>query len=278
MRLVRAELVKIRTTNAWWLFTLTAVALAGLTFLINMLQTSFLLDNTQQFVEGQPPEQREAILAQVRPDYIAANLGTSGQFLGLLIVLVLGIMVVTSEFFHQTVTTTFLTTPHRSAVVAAKLVAAALLGAMIWLVTSVLTVPATLIYLGAKHLDSGLGDAPVLRALGLNLLAYVLWAIFGVGFGVLLRSQIAATVTAIILYLAGYIGALIIFTVLQNWLHWDWIPKLQVIVPSLASQLMVNNTELPGSPPQWLGAVVLIAYAAVAGVIGTLIVRSRDVS
>jgi ABC-type transport system involved in multi-copper enzyme maturation permease subunit len=278
MRLVRAELLKIRTTNAWWLFTLTAVLLAALTFLLNMLQTNFLLDNTEEFSRGADAEQRAAILAQVQPDYIASNLGTSGQFLGLLIVLVLGIMVVTTEFFHQTATTTFLTTPHRSAVVGAKLVAAALLGAVIWLFSVIITVPATALYLASRDLNGALGDAAVLRALGLNLLAYVLWAIFGVGFGVLLRSQIAATVTGIILYLAGYIGALIIFTVLQNWLEWDWIPKLQVIVPSLASQLMVNNTDLPGSPPQWLGAVVLIAYAAVSGVIGTLIVRTRDVS
>ena len=42
-----------------------------------------------------------------------------------------------------------------------------------------------------------LQDAGVLRAYALNLLAYVLWAIFGVGFGTLLRSQIAATVTGI---------------------------------------------------------------------------------
>lgn len=279
MRLVRAELLKIRTTNAWWLFTLTAVLLAGLTFLLNMLQTSFLLDNTEDFTEeGVPPDQRDAVLAQIEPDYIASNLGTSGQFLGLLIVLVLGIMVVTTEFFHQTATTTFLTTPHRSAVIGAKLVAAALFGAVIWLFSTAITVPATALYLGSRDLGGHLTDAPVLRALALNLLAYVLWAIFGVGFGVLLRSQIAATVTGIVLYLAGYIGAVIIFSVLQNWLEWDWIPKLQVIVPSLASQLMVNNTDLPGSPPQWLGAVVLIGYAAVSGVIGTLIVRTRDVS
>ena len=35
----------------------------------------------------------------------------------------------TNEFFHQTATTTFLTTPHRTAVILAKLVAAIVLGA-----------------------------------------------------------------------------------------------------------------------------------------------------
>jgi hypothetical protein len=32
------------------------------------------------------------------------------------------------------------------------------------------------------------------------------------------------------------------------------------------------------APPQWVGAVVLIGYGVVAGVIGTLITRRRDIS
>ena len=49
-------------------------------------------------------------------------------------------------------------------------------------------------------------------------------------------------------------------------------------IAPLASQLMTTGTELPGSPPQWVGAVVLVAYAVVTGIIGTLIVRRRDIS
>lgn len=278
MRLIRAELLKIRTTSAWWQFALTALVVTALTFLLNMFQTSYLLDNAPTITKDMPPDQAAQVLAQVDPVQVTSNLATSGQFLSLLIVLVLGIVVITSEFFHQTMTTTFLTTPHRSAVIAAKLVTAAVLGALIWAINTAFTLPATALFLAGRGLSDHLGDAGVLRALALNLLAYVLWAVFGVGFGVLLRSQIAATVTGIILYLAGFIGALIILNIIQSRFNADWVQKLQVIVPSMASQLMVNGTELPGNPPQWLGAVVLIAYAAVAAVIGTLIVRTRDVS
>ena len=52
----------------------------------------------------------------------AANIYTSGQFFGVLFVSLLGILLITNEYYHQTATTTFLTTPHRSRVVAAKLV------------------------------------------------------------------------------------------------------------------------------------------------------------
>jgi ABC-2 type transport system permease protein len=278
MKLVRSELLKIRTTNTWWLFGLGAFVMLALSFLVNAVNAHYTLAGPAQNPEGVSPEQADQIRAQADALYQAANLYTSGQFFGLLFVMLLGIIVVTNEFYHQTATTTFLTTPHRTAVVVAKLVTAAIIGAGIWLVSTLLTVPATLIFLGGEGVDNHLGDWGVTRAILLNLLAYVLWGIFGVGFGVLIRSQIGATITAVVLYLLGTAAAGIIFSLLQRWLNWDWISKVQVIVPSIASQLMISGTELPGNPPQWVGAAVLIGYAVVTGLIGTLIVRTRDIS
>ncbi|MEV0726830.1 ABC transporter permease subunit [Micromonospora purpureochromogenes] len=277
MNLVRAELLKIRTTNTWWLFGLGALVTLALAFLVNAVNANLSLSGPQD-VEGLPREQAEQVLASADEVYQAANLFTSGQYFGLLFVLLLGIIVVTNEFYHQTATTTFLTTPHRTVVVTAKLVAAALIGALFWLVTTVLTVPATLIFFAAKGWDAHLGDWDITRAILLNLLAYVLWGVFGVGFGVLIRSQIGATITAVVLYLVGTTAANLIFFLLQQWLEQDWIGKLAVIVPSTASSLMISGTELPGNPPQWVGAVVLIAYAVVTSAAGSLIMRRRDIA
>ncbi|MEH1054222.1 ABC transporter permease subunit [Micromonospora sp. CPCC 206171] len=277
MNLVRAELLKIRTTNTWWLFGLGALVTLALAFLVNALNANLTLSGPQD-VEGLPREQAEQVLASADEVYQAANLFTSGQYFGLLFVLLLGIIVVTNEFYHQTATTTFLTTPHRTVVVTAKLVAAALIGAVFWLVTTVLTVPATLIFFAAKGWDAHLGDWDITRAILLNLLAYVLWGVFGVGFGVLIRSQIGATITAVVLYLVGTTAANLVFFLLQQWLEQDWISKLAVIVPSTASSLMISGTELPGNPPQWVGAVVLIAYAVVTSAAGSLIMRRRDIA
>jgi hypothetical protein len=272
MKLIRAELMKIRTTSTWWIFGLITLGLWGITLLFNYFQSDFLV-NPQA---GAPTDDPGFAAAQ-QPINIASNLYTNGQLMGLAIILVLGAIVVTNEFFHQTVTTTFLTTPHRTAVIVAKFVAAGILGLLFWAVTTALNLivtPAILSGLGlATYLDSG----TVWRAIGLNGLAYFLWAIFGVGFGVLIRSQIGATITAMALYFVGYIGAAIFFGVLSDRFG-DWFDNLQVLVPSLASQLMVTGTELPGSPPQWVGAAVLIGYAVVTGVVGTLITRTRDVS
>lgn len=277
MNLVRAELLKIRTTNIWWIFALGAFVLQALAFLVNALQAHEAFTGSVS-TDGVPESQVDAVLAQNDPLYQAANLYTSGQFFALLFVMLLGIILVTNEFHHQTATTTFLTTPHRTSVILAKLITAAALGTFFWLVSTLINIPATAIFLGTENQSTFLGEGAVIRAILLNLLAYVLWGIFGVGFGVLIRSQIGATVTAVVLYLVGTTAASIIFFLLEEWLKWDWISKLQVIVPSIASGLMITGTELPGSPPQWVGAAVLIGYAVVTGVIGTLLVRRRDIS
>ncbi|MFC7549532.1 ABC transporter permease [Plantactinospora sp. GCM10030261] len=271
MKLIRAELLKIRSTSTWWIFALIALPLWGITLLFNWVQTNFLLNPP----ENLPPDQSGEFAAAQDLQNIAANLYTNGQLLGLLVVTLLGVIVVTNEFFHQTATTTFLTTPHRTAVIVAKLVAASLLGVLFWLITSALNLVVTPLILA--DVGAQLGEAFVWRAIGLNGLAYLLFAIFGVGFGILIRSQIGATVTVMLLYLGGYIGALIFLGVFANRFG-DWINNLAVIVPSLASQLMVAGTELPGNPPRWVGAVVLVGYAAVAGTIGTLLTRRRDIS
>jgi len=272
MNLVRSEFLKIRTTNAWWLFALGAFGMLALTFLINAVGAHFSLG------ESAPQDVDPQVAATYNPVFQAANLYTSGQFFGLLFVLLLGIVVITSEFQHQTVTTTFLTTPHRTSVILAKFVAAAIAGFVFWLFTTALNIPATIIFMSAEGFDNYLSDTGVLRAIGLNLIAYLLWGILGVGFGVLIRSQIGATVTAVVLYLVGTIAGAVFFTLFADWLNADWFEDLQFGLPSIASGLMVSGTNIPGQPQYWVGAVVLVAWAVATGVIGTMITRTRDIS
>ncbi|MFY1695595.1 MULTISPECIES: ABC transporter permease subunit [unclassified Solwaraspora] len=275
MNLVRSELLKIGTTSTWWIFGLISLPLWGLTLLVNYVQTTILADPANRAqVTGDNAEVLEAVSDG---PVLAANLYTNGQFFGLLIVMLLGVIVVTNEYFHQTATTTFLTSPRRTEVILAKLAAASLLGLLFWLVTTVMNLIVGALLLNVLDVGTQLGTGTVWEAVGLNALAYLLWANFGVGFGVLIRSQLGATVSAILLYLGGYLGAAIILTTLAARFG-DWINDLQLLVPSLASQLMVAGTDLPGSPPRWAGALILIGYALLTGIVGTMITRRRDIS
>jgi ABC-2 type transport system permease protein len=276
MNLVKAELFKIRSTSTWWIFGLIALVLWALTLLINWAGSS-INQNVDPAESGMTADQAEQVRVANEAVNVASNLYTSGQFLGVLIVMLLGAIVVTNEFFHLTATTTFLVTPRREAVVIAKLIASTVLGLGFWLVTTLLNLLFVPFILNALDVGSQLGEAAVWRAIGLNALAYALWAILGVGAGVLIRSQIGATITLSTVYVIGYFGATTIFFLLTPRIG-DWFGKLQVLVPPLASQLMISGTELPGNPPRWVGAVVLIGYAAIAGGLGTWITKRRDIA
>ena len=78
---------------------------------------------------------------------------------------------------------------------------------MFWLVTTVLNLIAVPFVLNALDLPAQLGEPAVWRAIGLNALAFALWAILGVGAGVLIRSQLAATLTLALVYVIGTTGA-----------------------------------------------------------------------
>jgi ABC-2 type transport system permease protein len=275
MNLVRAELLKIRTTSTWWIFGVILLPLWALAVLYNWATTNNL-SNTAA-TEGASPEQAEQLRVAGEAVNIATTLYTSGQFLGVLLVMLLGAILVTNEFFHQTATTTFLVTPVRERVVLAKLVASVLLGLLFWLVTTIGNLIAVPFILRTMDLGAQLGEPAIWRAVGLNALAFALWAVLGVGFGVLIRSQLGATLTLSIAYVIGNFGATLAFILLTEYVA-RWISKLQVIVPTTASQLMIAGTDLPGNPPRWVGAAVLIGYAVVAGTIGTLIMRRRDIS
>jgi ABC-type transport system involved in multi-copper enzyme maturation permease subunit len=277
MNLVRAELLKIRTTSLWWILALVNIPLWGLSLLINYFSASAALQFSSTDTEGVPPDAAAQLEAAAQAPNIAASLYTTGQFMGVLLVMLLGAIMVTNEYFHQTATTTFLTSPRRTPVILAKLGAAVILGLVFWAVTTVLNLVVAPLLLRALDTPALLGEPAIWRAVALNGLAYAIWAVLGVGAGVLIRSQIAATITLTMVYLGGFVAAIILYETLSSRFG-AWFDTIQVLVPTNASSLIISGTELPGSPARWVGAVVLIGYAVVTGVVGTLIMKRRDIS
>jgi ABC-type transport system involved in multi-copper enzyme maturation permease subunit len=255
VNLVLGELLKVRTTALWWGFGLLLLPLWVMALFYNWSDAT-----------SQPPD--NALGATV-------NLATSGQFFGILVVLLLGAIMVTNEFHHLTATTTFLTTPRRERVILAKFGAAVLISLTVWAVVTVPNLIATPVVLADVGLDNRLGAPEVWQAVALNALAFALWAILGVGCGVLIRSQLGATLTLSILYVLGSAVATAAFVVIGSYI--SGFDKLDFLVPTVASDLMISGQDLPEGPGRLTGAVVLITYAAVTGVVGTLLIRQRDI-
>ncbi|SCL41298.1 ABC-2 family transporter protein [Micromonospora pallida] len=273
MNLVRAELVKIRTTSTWWLLAIGAFLAVVIAFAFNAWLAHLALSGDAGEL-GLPPEAG----AQADVAGQAANIYTSGQFFGLLFVMLIGILMVTNEFFHQTATTTFLSTPRRTSVILSKLVAASLVGFAYWLVTTVVDLVAGAVYLSLNDYGTQLGEWTVQRALLLNLLAYAIWTVLGVGLGTLITNQLGAVITASVVYLVGTQVVGLLFLLLSNLLKTQSILEWQVLWPAIASQVMISGVDSPLLPAWWTGALVLIGYAIASGLAGILITRRRDIS
>jgi ABC-2 type transport system permease protein len=307
VRLITAELLKMWTTNAWWIFGIMTVAATALALLVNISQANSELDFAEEAKrqpfpdfgkdippgEGSPsPEEIKAAEEQYRASIdvgrvvirSAANVYTSGQLFGLLFMVILGALIVTNEYFHQTATTTFLTTPQRTAVILSKIAAAVGLAFTFWLVVTLIDLGVGSAFFAIKGYSMPLGEWSVLRSVLMNLLAFVVWTVLGVGLGVLIRSQLGATLTCAAFYLVSFPVAFLFFGLVrqyiirQNWV-WDWI----VAVPAVASQIMISPERLTLAfgeygPPWWTGALVLVGYGTAAAVVGTLITRKRDIS
>jgi hypothetical protein len=113
-RLLRAEFMKIRTTDTGWLFLVGFIVFTALALTINGFGTHFLLYPQQ----GQGDRaQALAAAAQARTPAgvaaISASMMTSGQRIGVIFALLLGVLIVTSEFANQTAAVTFVTVPRR---------------------------------------------------------------------------------------------------------------------------------------------------------------------
>lgn len=293
LRLIRSELLKIRTTNVWWLFLIGVFVFTAISLAIWMGTGSSQIDSAaaaagREFTPppGSPDNELTRQQFEISQDLnrtlvaVAANIYTSGQFFGLMFALLLGAILVTNEYFHQTATTTFLTTPRRTQVILAKLATAMLAAGFFWIFTTVINLVAGLIFFSAKGYDSQLGEWPVARAILFNGLAFALWGALGVSLGVLIRNQIGAVITGGVAYVIGtQIVQGIVALIYNFWIKETWVLNAMVAWPAVASQVMISpEPPYPGAPQWWVGALILLGYALGLGAIGTLIMRRRDIS
>jgi ABC-type transport system involved in multi-copper enzyme maturation permease subunit len=271
-RLVKAELLKLGTTRTWWGLAggIVGGALIALFFWGTVINAEF--DAARKAGDR---------LTIAELDQRAAEVYTAGQFFGLMFVMLLGVLMVTNEYQHQTATATFLVTPKRERVVVAKLVTALGAGVVAWLAVTALDLGVGVFLHQVFDSPDRLDRWPVRQAILLNLLAYALWAAIGVGIGVLLRRQTAAVVTATVVYALGTFVASFLVQALYTMWSEDWILVASVLVPTIASAHMTAGVDYLATVemwPRWTGAAVLLGWAVSAGATGVWIMRRRDVT
>ena len=258
-RLLRSELLKLRTTRLWWGMLLGLLGLVAL----NVVPSALFAG--QSFGAGVPTTPSLDEIAGLTAVYGA------GYQAGYLMVLVLGVIIGAGDRRHATATMTFLATPSRGRVVVAKMVVALLVGLAYGLAAQLATVAVAAPVVLARGADLSLGNSDVLRSLVLGVFGIALWGVIGVALGILLRNQIAAILVAV-----GYI--FIGDFLLAGALSLADLDAAAPYTPNNASSAIVGAFTGFDLLEWWGGVLVLLAYGVVIALLGWLIGRNRDIA
>jgi ABC-2 type transport system permease protein len=247
-RLVQAELLKLRTTRT--ARTLLALAAGGTAALVTLV---LLLAGRPGQPELGTDALRQLVLVPAQPLTLAA--------------LVLGILGMAGELRHGTATSTFLVTPVRGRVVAAKLAAAAVAGLAMAVVASAAVFAVGLPWLKAKGIDVTVADTGLLARVAGLAVAVALFAVLGVGLAAALRNQVAAVIVGLLWWSQG-VERILVAVLHQPGLE-RWLPR------GAASALTA-----PGDAalPMWAGGLVFAAYGLVLALAGGRLVARRDLT
>jgi ABC-2 type transport system permease protein len=251
-RLISGEIRKLFTTKLWLWLLLGAFAMTA-----TFMSLTIGFDGS----EGNfaPPLSTPA--GQRNLFSVASSAG--------IFVLILGIIAITGEFRHQTVTPTFLATPHRGRVVISKLVTYALTGVGYGVAVVLLAIAIALPWLSAKDIDISLTENGVPGTLFGVIAGVAVYALLGVGVGALIRNQIAAIVSALVylFVVEGFVSAL------------PTIRDYYKYFPGGANNALVGAQQPNVTLLEpWQGGLLLVAYGVVFAVAGTWIAVRRDVS
>jgi ABC-2 type transport system permease protein len=246
-RLVKAELLKLRTTRT--ALVLLALAAAGTAALVALVL--LLAGRPGQPALG-PDALRQLVLVPAQPLTLAA--------------LVLGILGMAGELRHGTATATFLVTPARGRVVAAKLAAAAVTGLVMALLSSAAVLAVGLPWLRAKGIEVAVADAGLAARVAGLAVAVALFAVLGVGLAALLRNQVAAVIVGLLWWSQG---ERLLLALLR-------LPDLERWLPMGAASALTRPGD--GALPMWAGALVLAAYGLLLALAGARLVVRRDLT
>ncbi|NDY74848.1 ABC transporter permease subunit, partial [Desulfobacter hydrogenophilus] len=131
------------------------------------------------------------------------------------IALVIGVLAVTNEFRHGTITPTLLVVPNRTKLMLAKLVAVLALSLALGFVVGLVMILSSAAFGSFRDFDAGGDELSILLG---STLATALNAALGLGVGVLVRNQVGAIV-----------GVLIYGFILEDLI--GLIPKVSDVLP-----------------------------------------------
>ncbi len=260
-RQAAAELLKLRTVWSTWL-------ILGITGALIALLTTVIAFAPRRHDRG-----GVILAARGSPHWFDSVFSILTVSLDL--ALVLGILSVTGEYRHKTITPTYLAEPRRERVVGAKLLASALGGAAVGVVAGVVA-----LVFGFAVVAGGIGNLTTMLTEYRHvfpgiLVAAVLYALYGVGLGALLKNQVVAIVVG--LGMTAVVEPIIsgVLPAVGKWLPGEAAQALESVTSDVSRGLGGGVTSLV---PWWQGGLALLGYGIVLAAAGVLTTLRSDVT
>lgn len=179
---------------------------------------------------------------------------------GYLFAMVAGVLMVSGEYRHRTITWAVLVCPNRTRVLVAKLAACLVVGLIVGLTAAALTT-AVLVPTGPPGWPALLG----------SVVGTALWTVFGGALGALVRNQFAAVLAA---FLWFYYAEWFLVMLVPSVGRWTPTGVAKAVSGWTRDALPVAGDLLP----VWAGGVVFLGYTVVAAGVATLTAGRRDIT
>lgn len=249
---LRSEFTKIGSVRSTY-FTLIAFFLAGIGFAV-IAAAGNRTNGGQALFDPTATSLRGAV------------------YLGELIIVVIGALVITSEYGTRMISTSLTAMPRRGVLYAAKAVVLACLTFTVALITSFASFFAGQAVLGSSHGGASITSPDALRSVLLSAVFVTCCALLAFGLGAVIRYT-AGAITALfgLVFLIPLLGE----ALPTSWFHdiARWLPGGGALNAIIATKPVPNQAYLFG-PYEQLG--VFAGYAALALIAGTLLFRRRD--
>src|SRR5260370_1391564 len=252
-RLIAAEFRKLFGTRLWLWLLLAAMELTAMFVWVTIVGN----DSSANKV---PP--LSTLAGQQTVFSIAA--GTAGGMIA-----VLAALGITNEFRYQTATATFLATPRRGRVIAAKLITYALVGVGYALVCAAEGAAIATPWLSAKGIHVTLTGGALPGVLATLIIAVVISRFIRPGLAAVLRDQVT-TVVVLLVYLVPIEPIVTRIPGLASW---------AIYLPGPAANAFTQTHQAAlGYLRPWPGGILFAGYAAAAAAAGLLLTVRRDVT
>ncbi|MDO5501605.1 MAG: ABC transporter permease [Actinomycetia bacterium] len=259
---IRSEFLKFFTTRLWWGMA-AGIFVAGAVFAV-IFGFVFTLEGMTGTEPGMPSGDATQI---------ASSVYTGGLGVGYLLLLTIGVLHVGAEYRHKTITSTFLSTPRRVKALLAKAIALVGISVLYGLLSLLGSVALGAVILTVRGFEA-FPSATIVRTLALGLVVLAMWALIGLGVGILIPNQVAALLIAV--GVAWIVEPLV--SVALNF--WSWgAEHIAPFLPTAATNAMINTVTMPGEVrlQWWGGLIVLASYALVLAGLGIWRASREDI-